>query len=144
MYTRMNRAWSIWLCVCVCACVCVCVGVGAWACVRKFNSWKLQFISTTANVTGTMSNQIKSTEYRKIQKRMVLYMYISTIFSNSKEAIASWQVDIVLWLLTEYSSKPQQNSIVGECRHPTYVLIATLKCRRLKWARQATTSMGKS
>ena len=84
------------VCVRMCVCVCVCVGVGAWACVRKFNSWKLQFISTTANVTGTMSNQIKSTEYRKIQKRMVLYMYISTIFSNSKEAIASWQVDIVL------------------------------------------------
>ena len=27
------------------------------------------------------------------------------------------------------------NSIADECRHPTFDLIATLKCRRLKWAR---------
>ena len=28
------------------------------------------------------------------------------------------------------------NSISDECRHPTFDLIATLKCRRLKWTRQ--------
>ena len=27
------------------------------------------------------------------------------------------------------------NPISGGCRHPTFDLIATLKCRRLKWAR---------
>ena len=31
------------------------------------------------------------------------------------------------------------NSISDECRHPTYDLIATLKCKRLKWARQELT-----
>ena len=28
------------------------------------------------------------------------------------------------------------NSISDECRHPSFDLITTLKCRRLKWARQ--------
>ena len=48
---------------------------------------------------------------------------------------------MILRLLHWLAGPPRlkADSISDECRHPTFDLIATLKCRRLKWARQELT-----
>ena len=73
-----------------------------------------------------------------------LYLFGAAVVSVMPHRFESWCLDDSLlstlrgWsarCLAHIYNDITGNSIADECKHPTFDLIATLKCRRLKWAR---------
>ena len=73
-----------------------------------------------------------------------LNLFGAAVVSVMTHGFESWCLDdLLLSTLRGWNARCLAhitgNSISDECRHPSFDLITTLKCRRLKWARQELT-----